>query len=101
MLGCLDFSTAIAQILLVYHIEEWGKLTTALVVAVHAVGNGNEEDILLPEYYLCVVLHLKIIPSDSDHVLGDHATNTSGLNVLRQPLPSGALKATRAVAIAV
>ena len=44
-----------------HDVEEGRKLIAVLVITVHAVGDGNKVDAVLPEEYLCVKAGLQIV----------------------------------------
>ena len=61
--GGFLLTAQIAQIPLVHNVEEGGKLVAVLVVAVHAVGDGNKVDVVLPEECLRIEAGLQIVTS--------------------------------------
>ena len=52
-----------------HDVEEGRKLVAVLVITVHAVGNGNKVDAMLPEEYLCVKAGLQIVTPRPAHIL--------------------------------
>ena len=51
-----------------HNVEEGGKLVAVLVIAVHAVGDGNKVNAVLPEEYLRVKSGLQIVTSRPAHI---------------------------------
>ena len=75
-----------------HNVQEGRKLVTALVVAVHMVGNGNKANPMLTEKYLGVEACLQIITTDAAHVLYKDTGNLAGLDIRNQLFPSRSLK---------
>ena len=90
---------AIPDVPLRHDVDERSKLPCTLVCAVHAVGNGNEPDIVLGKQDLCVEAGLQIISPDPAHVLGNDTAHFSGLNVRNKLFPAGPLKICTAPAV--
>ena len=82
-----------------HNVEEGGKFIAVLIVAVHAVGDGNKVNAVLPEEYLRVKSGLQIITTSPTHVFDDYMSNLSGLDVLHQLLPSGTVKVAAAPSV--
>ena len=93
------FPAAIPDVPLRHDVDERSKLPCTLVCAVHAVGNGNEPDIVLGKQDLCVEAGLQIISPDPAHVLGNDTAHFSGLNVRNKLFPAGPLKICTAPAV--
>jgi len=97
--GRFLLAAQVAQVPLVHDIEEGRKFIAVLIVAVHAVGNGNKVDTVLPEENLRVKAGLQVITTRPTHVLDNDMGHLSGLNVRHQPLPCGTVKIAAAPAI--
>ena len=82
-----------------HYVEERGEVVILRLVAVHAVGDGNKVDAVLPEEYLRVESRLQIITTRPAHVLDNDMGYLSGLNVRHQPFPCGTVKITAAPAV--
>ena len=97
--GGFLLAAQVAQIPLVHNIEKRRKFVAVLVVAVHAVGDSHKVDTVLPEEHLRVKACLQIITTCPTHVLDDHMSYLSGLNVCHQLLPCGTVKIAAAPAV--
>ena len=103
--GALDFVGGrylpglIPQIPLVHNVQERGKLIAVLILAVHAVGDGNKMNPMLTKEYLGVEARLQIVPACPAHVLHNHPADLSGFNVGNHALPIGTLKVAAGPAI--
>ena len=82
-----------------HNVEEGGKFIAVLVIAVHAVGNGNKVDTVLPEEHLRVKPGLQIITTGPAHVLDNDMGHLPSLNVRHQLLPCGTVKVAAAPAV--
>ena len=80
-------------------LRKGGKLVAVLVVAVHAVGDGNKVDAVLPEEYLRVKSGLQIVTPRPAHILDDHMGNLARLNIRDELLPCRALEIAAAPAV--
>ena len=89
----------VPQIPFVHDIEERGKFACCLVVAVHAVCNGNKMNASLTEHDIRIKAGLKIIPADTAHVLYNDVSHFPSFNILHQLFPSRAFKITAAPAV--
>jgi len=97
--GRFLLAAQVTKIPFVHDVEEGRKLVAVLVVTVHAVGNGNKVDAMLPEEYLCVKAGLQIVTPRPAHVLDNNMGHLSGLNVRHQPLPCGTVKIAAAPSV--
>ena len=97
--GGFLLAAQVAQIPFVHDVEEGGKLIAVLVIAVHAVGNRNKVDAVLPEEYLRVKACLQIVTPCPAHILDDHMGNLARLNVCDELLPCWALEIAAAPAV--
>ena len=97
--GGFLLAAQVAQIPLVHDIEEGGKLIAVLVVAVHAVGNGDKVDAVLPEEYLRVKAGLQIVAPRPAHIFDDHMGNLACFNVRHQLFPCRTLEIAAAPSI--
>ena len=82
-----------------HNVEEGGKLVAVLIVAVHAVGDGDKVNAVLPEEYLRVKPGLQIVTPRPAHILDDHMGNLARLNIRDELLPCRALKIAAAPAV--
>ena len=82
-----------------HDIEEGRKFVAVLIVAVHAVGNRNKVDAVLPEEYLRVKAGLQVITPRPAHVLDNDMVYLPGLDVCNELLPCRALKIAAAPAV--
>ena len=82
-----------------HDIEEGGKLIAVLVVAVHAVGNGDKVDAVLPEEYLRVKAGLQIVAPRPAHIFDDHMGNLACLNIRDKLFPCRTLEIAAAPAV--
>ena len=82
----------IPEVPLVHDIQERGELTAVLILAVHAIGNGNKMNPMLPEEYLGIKAGLQIVTSCTAHILYDHTADLTGFNVSNHALPIRSLK---------
>ena len=80
-------------------LRKGGKLVAVLVVAVHAVGDGNKVDAVLPEEYLRVKSGLQIVTPRPAHILDDHMGNLARFNVCDKLFPCRTLKIAAAPAV--
>ena len=97
--GRFLLAAQVAQIPLVHDIEEGRKFVAVLVVAVHAVGDSHKVDAMLSEEHLRVKACLQVITTGPTHVLDDHMSNLSGLDVRHQLLPCRTLEIAAAPAV--
>ena len=97
--GGFLLAAQVAQIPLVHDVEEGGKFIAVLIVAVHAVGDGNKVNAVLPEEYLRIKAGLQIITTGSAHVLDNDMGHLSGLDVCHQLLPCRPFKISTAPAV--
>ena len=97
--GGLLFAAKITQIPLVHNIKERCKLVAVLIVAVNAVGDSDEMNVVLAEHYLGVKACLQIISADSRHILDKNVRHLVGFDVGNQPLPSRAVKVAARIAV--
>ena len=79
-----------------HDIEKRSKLIAVLIVAVHAVGDSDKVNIVLPEHDLSIESGLQIISTNSAHVLYQNMSHLSSFNIGDQPLPCGTLKISSA-----
>ena len=93
------FPATIPDVPFRHDVDERSKLSCTLVCAVHAVGNGDEPDIVLRKQDLRVEASLQIISPDPTHVLSNDTAHFSGLNVRNKLFPAGPLKIRAAPAI--
>lgn len=82
-----------------HDVEEGGKFIAVLVIAVHAVGDGNKVNAVLPEEYLRVKAGLQIVTPRPAHILDDHMGNLTRLNVCNELLPCRTLEIAAAPAV--
>ena len=82
----------IPQIPLVHDVQKRGELVAVLILAVHAVGDGNKMNPMLTKEYLGVKARLQVITPCPAHVLDNHPADLSGFNVGNHALPIGTLK---------
>ena len=97
--GGFLLAAQVTQIPLVHNVEEGGKLIAVLVIAVHAVGDGNKVDTVLPEEHLRVKSGLQIVTPRPAHILDNHMGNLACLNVCNELLPCRTLKIAAAPAV--
>ena len=67
--GGFLLAAQVTKIPFVHDVEEGRKLVAVLVITVHAVGNGNKVNAVLPEEYLCVKAGLQIVTPRPAHIL--------------------------------
>ena len=82
-----------------HDVEEGGKLVAVLVVAVHAIGDGDKVNAVLPEEHLRVKAGLQVITTRPTHVLDNDMGHLSGLDVRHQPLPCRPFKIAAAPSV--
>ena len=82
-----------------HDVEEGGKFIAVLVIAVHAVGDGNKVNAVLPEEYLRVKSGLQIVTPRPAHILDNDMGYLPGLDVCNQLFPSWAFKIAAAPAV--
>ena len=82
-----------------HDVEEGGKFVAVLVIAVHAVGDGNKVNAVLPEEYLRVKSGLQIVAPCPAHILDNHMGNLPRLNICDELLPCRALEIAAAPAV--
>ena len=80
-------------------LRKGGKFIAVLVIAVHAVGDGNKVDTVLPEEYLRVKAGLQIVTPRPAHILDNHMSNLARLNIRDELLPCRPLKIAAAPTI--
>ena len=97
--GGFLLAAQVTKIPFVHDVEEGRKLVAVLVITVHAVGNRHKVDAMLPEEYLRVKAGLQIITTRPAHVLDNHMSYLSGLDVRHQPFPCGTVKITAAPSV--
>ena len=97
--GGFLLAAQVAQIPLVHDVEEGGKFIAVLVIAVHAVGDGNKVNAVLPEEYLRVKSGLQIVTPRPAHILDNDMGYLPGLDVCNQLFPSWAFKIAAAPAV--
>ena len=97
--GGFLLAAQVAQIPFIHDVEEGGKLVAVLVVAVHAVGNSDKVNAVLPEEYLRVKSGLQIVTPRPAHILDDHMGDFACLNICDELLPCRALEITAAPAV--
>ena len=82
-----------------HDVEEGGKFIAVLVIAVHAVGDGNKVNAVLPEEYLRVKSGLQIVAPRPAHILDDHMGDFARLNICNELLPCRPLKVAAAPSV--
>ncbi len=82
-----------------HDVEEGGKFIAVLVITVHAVGDGNKVDAVLPEEYLRVKSGLQIVTPRPAHILDNHMGNLARFNVRHQLFPCRTLEIAAAPSI--
>ena len=97
--GGFLLAAQVAQIPLVHDVEEGGKFIAVLVIAVHAVGDGNKVNAVLPEEFLRVKSGLQIVTPRPAHILDNDMGYLPGLDVCNQLFPSWAFKIAAAPAV--
>ena len=97
--GGFLLAAQVAQIPFVHDVEEGGKLIAVLVIAVHAVGDGNKVNTVLPEEHLRVKAGLQVVTPRPAHILDDHMGNLARLNICDELLPCRTLKIAAAPAV--
>ena len=76
----LDFFAGVFGIELVENVDERRHVIVHLIGTVYTVIDGDEADIVVWEHHLRVHTYLKIIPSQSAHILHDNGTDTPFVN---------------------
>ena len=89
----------VTKIPLVHDVEEGSKFIAVLIVAVHAVGDGDKVDAMLPEEYLRVKSGLQIVSPRPAHILDDHMGYLACFNIRNQLLPGRSLEITAAPSV--
>ena len=97
--GGFLLAAQVAQIPFVHDVEEGGKFIAVLVITVHAVGDGNKVDAVLPEEYLRVKSGLQIVTPRPAHILDNHMGNLARLNIRDELLPCRPLKIAAAPSV--
>ena len=97
--GGFLLAAQVAQIPFVHDVEEGGKLVAVLVIAVHAVGDGDKVNAVLPEEFLRVKPGLQIVTPRPAHILDDHMGNLARLNICDELLPCRTLEIAAAPAV--
>ena len=97
--GGFLLAAQVAQIPLVHDVEEGGKFIAVLIIAVHAVGDSNKVDAVLPEKHLRVKAGLQIVTPRPAHILDDHMGNLARFNVCNELFPCRTLKIAAAPAV--
>ena len=80
-------------------LRKGGKFIAVLIVAVHAVGDGNKVNAVLPKEYLRIKAGLQIVTPRPAHILDDHMSYLARLNVCDELLPCRALEIAAAPAV--
>ena len=97
--GGFLLAAQVTQVPLIHDVEKGGELAAVLIVAVHAVGNGDKVDAVLPEKYLRVKAGLQVVPSRPAHILNNHMGNLACFNVCDEPLPCRTFKIAAAPSV--
>ena len=97
--GGFLLAAQVTKIPFVHDVEEGRKFVAVLVITVHAVGNGNKVDAVLPEEYLRVKTCLQVITTSPAHILDNDMGHLSGLDVRHQPFPCGTVKISAAPSV--
>ena len=97
--GGFLLTAQIAQIPLVHDVEEGRKFIAVLVITVHAVGDGNKVNAVLPEEHLRVKAGLQIVTPRSAHILDNHMGDLAHLNICNELLPCRPLKIASAPSV--
>ena len=97
--GGFLLAAQVTKIPFVHDVEEGGKFIAVLVIAVHAVGDGNKVNAVLPEEYLRVKSGLQIVTPRPAHILDNDMGYLPGLDVCNQLFPSWAFKIAAAPAV--
>ena len=97
--GGFLLAAQVAQIPFVHDVEEGRKFVAILVIAVHAVDDGDKVNTVLPEEYLRVKASLQIVTPRPAHILDDHMGNFACLNICDELLPCRALEIAAAPAV--
>lgn len=82
-----------------HDVEEGGKFIAVLVIAVHAVGDGNKVNAVLPEEYLRVKSGLQIVTPRPAHILDNDMGHLACFNVRHQLFPCRTLEIAAAPSI--
>lgn len=99
LVGLLLLAAGVPEVPLVHDVEEGGELTALLVRAVHAVGDGDEADPMLPEKNFGIKAGLQIVPAHPAHVLDEDGLHLPRFDVRHQPLPVRALEIAAGIAV--
>ena len=97
--GGFLLAAQVTKIPFVHDVEEGRKLVAVLVITVHAVGNGNKVDAMLPEEYLCVKAGLQIVTPRPAHILDNDMGHLACFNVRHQLFPCRTLEIAAAPSI--
>lgn len=76
-----------------------GGHSGAWIVSIHIIIDCNEADIFLWKHYLGIKSDLKIVSSETAHILYDDRTDISCFNLCQQSLKSRAIKVTPGVSV--
>ena len=97
--GGFLLAAQVTKIPFVHDVEEGRKLVAVLVITVHAVGNGNKVDAMLPEEYLRVKAGLQIVTPRPAHILDNDMGHLACFNVRHQLFPCRTLEIAAAPSI--
>ena len=78
---CPQFFAGVLCVPLVHDVAEWCEVVFHLVVAVHTVIDGYKADAQFWEANLRVEPYFQIVAPKPGHILDDHHTHQSGLNI--------------------
>ena len=68
----LDLVAGVLRVPFIHDVKERCEVISHRLIAVHAVIDGDEPDILLRKKYLGIITYLRIIPAETAHGFHDH-----------------------------
>ena len=93
-----DLSADVSGVHLVHDVAERSELVFS-VVAVHAIVDGNEANVVIGEVRIRVIADLQIVAPEAAHILHDDGGDIAHFNVLQQLLKAGAVEIRAGVSV--
>lgn len=95
----LDLLAGIPRVPLVHDIQERRELVFSRIIAVDVIIDGNESDTLVREKDLGIETDLKVVPSDSRHILDAYCRHVPRLDFIQQSLKARAIEIRAGVSV--
>ena len=86
-----DLAADVLGVHLVHHVAERAEIILS-VLAVDAIVDGDESDVVFREIVVGILSDLKVVPSETGGILDNDGRNVAHVHVLQHLLESGAIE---------